>query len=53
MESGIKTVAKRGSFIKLTEKRMEAARMRHAWYRKQKQWEAFRLSLPEENRLER
>lgn len=29
----------------------EKAKLRHAWYRKQKAWEAFRASLPEENRL--
>lgn len=29
----------------------EKAKLRHAWYRKQKFWEAVRASLPEENRL--
>lgn len=37
--------------IRLNETEMERARMRHAWYRRQKAWEALRASLPERNRL--
>ena len=33
--------------IPITEKML----MRHAWYRRKKSWDAFRASLPEENRL--
>jgi hypothetical protein len=33
--------------IEITEKML----MRHAWYRRKKKWDAFRASLPEENRL--
>lgn len=29
----------------------EKMQMRHWWYRKKKAWDAFRASLPEENRL--
>lgn len=35
----------------LSESDMEKARLRHHWYRKKKAWDAFRASLPEENRL--
>lgn len=37
--------------IPLSEADMEKARMRHAWYRIKKAREAWRNSLPEENRL--
>jgi hypothetical protein len=30
----------------------EKALMRHPWYRKKKMWDAFRESLPRENRLD-
>jgi hypothetical protein len=30
----------------------EKALMRHPWYRNEKAWEAFRQSLPSENRLD-
>lgn len=38
--------------VQLTPEQMERARMRHPWYRRQKQMEAFRASLPAENRLD-
>lgn len=37
MEPGVKTVAKRGKFIQLTEAQMSVARMRHAWYRRSRE----------------
>lgn len=40
MEPGIKTIAKRRPSVTLSEAAMERARMRHAWYRRQKEREA-------------
>ncbi len=43
---------KRVDYKYSTEAAREKALMRHSWYRNEKAWEAFRNSLPTENRLD-